>query len=132
MSSIAPFYVDRLMSRRAGFRAKISNAYYVFIEGERWPVDGPFADKAIAFRRATIMKHEHEQNKGQSKTHEATRTNPTTGEVETRTFTQAEWKARDKSEGWTRPDDVDGDEAEDGAADEPSDPGGDPGSTPVA
>lgn len=43
--------------------------------------------------------------KGQDKVHTATRTNPDTGEVETKDFTQAEWRARNKSEGWTRPDD---------------------------
>lgn len=42
---------------------------------------------------------------GQQKTHEATRTNPVTGEKETRTFTQEEWRNRDKSEGWERPED---------------------------
>lgn len=48
-------------------------------------------------------------NKGQQKSHVATRTNPTTGEVEQRTFTQQEWRNRDKTEGWERPD---GDEDE--------------------
>lgn len=48
---------------------------------------------------------EPSKNPGQSKSHTATRTNPTTGEVETRVFTQEEWRRRDKSEGWTRPDD---------------------------
>lgn len=57
------------------------------------------------------------QAPGLQKSHEATRTNPETGQVETRQFTQAEWKARNRSEGWERPD---GDEAE---ADEPGDPG---------
>jgi len=40
--------------------------------------------------------------KGQEKLHTATRTDSVTGEVETKVFTQAEWKARDKAEGWTR------------------------------
>jgi hypothetical protein len=42
-------------------------------------------------------------NKGQSKVHTAKRTNPETGQPETREFTQEEWRNRDKSEGWTRP-----------------------------
>jgi hypothetical protein len=40
---------------------------------------------------------------GQSKVHTATRVNPTTQETESRDFTQEEWRNRDKSEGWTRP-----------------------------
>jgi len=44
--------------------------------------------------------------KGQEKLHAATRTDAVTGEVETKVFTQAEWKARDKAEGWTRDDGV--------------------------
>jgi hypothetical protein len=44
-----------------------------------------------------------DQNRGQQKVHTATRTNPDTGQPETRDFTQAEWRERDKSEGWTRP-----------------------------
>ena len=39
---------------------------------------------------------------GQKKSHEATRT-LADGTVETRTFTQEEWRNRDKSEGWERP-----------------------------
>lgn len=44
---------------------------------------------------------------GLSKTHTATRTNPDTGATESKDFTQQEWKDRDKSEGWTRPDEAD-------------------------
>lgn len=48
--------------------------------------------------------------KGYDKPKEATRVNPTTGETETRTFAnQDEWKKRDKTEGWERPE---GDDAE--------------------
>jgi hypothetical protein len=53
-----------------------------------------------------------DENKGQQKQHVATRVNPTTGETETKTFTQQEWRQRDKSEGWSRP------ESEDEGADE--------------
>jgi hypothetical protein len=40
-------------------------------------------------------------NKGQSKTHMATRTLPD-GTVETQGFTQEEWRDRDKAAGWVR------------------------------
>ena len=50
--------------------------------------------------------------KGQEKLHTATRTDSVTGEVETKVFTQTEWKARDKSEGWTRDDSLEDDEPE--------------------
>ena len=40
---------------------------------------------------------------GQQKSHVATRVNPATGQQETKTFTQEEWRNRDKSEGWNRP-----------------------------
>jgi hypothetical protein len=49
------------------------------------------------------MANPHDSNKGQQKSHVATRTNPTTGEVEQREFTQQEWRNRDKTEGWERP-----------------------------
>lgn len=51
---------------------------------------------------------------GQQKTHTATRPNPTdpAGAPETREFTQEEWRNRDKSEGWTRPEDSGTDSAE--------------------
>ena len=45
---------------------------------------------------------------GQQKSHTATRVNPETGQTETREFTQAEWRDRDKAEGWTRPDEAEG------------------------
>lgn len=55
---------------------------------------------------------------GQQKIHTATRVNPATGETETREFTQEQWRARDKSEGWTRP------EGEDEAAEGSEPPAG--------
>lgn len=54
-------------------------------------------------------------NRGQEKVHEAV--NPTTGEK--RTFTQREWRERDKSEGWERPDADVQDEPEGDDADVP-------------
>lgn len=47
---------------------------------------------------------------GQQKTHTATRVNPDTGQTEIKEFTQEQWRNRNKSEGWTRPDD-EGDES---------------------
>lgn len=47
---------------------------------------------------------------GLQKTHTLSRTNPETGEVETRDVTQQEWKNEGKalrSEGWARPEDED-------------------------
>lgn len=67
-----------------------------------------------------------DENRGQSKVHEAHRTNPDTGQPETKTFTQAEWKQRDKSEGWSR-DDMDAD-----GPDDAPDADDDPGETPQA
>jgi hypothetical protein len=40
---------------------------------------------------------------GQQKTHTAIRVNPATGATETQEFTQEQWRQRDKSAGWTRP-----------------------------
>jgi hypothetical protein len=56
---------------------------------------------------------------GQQQVHTATRTNPATGEIETREFTQEQWRARDKADGWTRPEDdgTDSDEPTDGGSD---------------
>lgn len=51
------------------------------------------------------MTDEKKTAPGQQKVHTATRINPETGAVETRDFTQEEWRNRDKSEGWTRPED---------------------------
>jgi len=51
------------------------------------------------------------ENKGQEKVHGATRIHPD-GSVEAKDFTQTEWKARDKSEGWTRDDGEDVEEPE--------------------
>ena len=43
-----------------------------------------------------------DKGKGQEKLHQATRTNPETGETESKEFTQTEWRDRDKAAGWTR------------------------------
>lgn len=61
------------------------------------------------------------QAAGQQKVHTATRVNPDTGETESKDFDQAAWRARDKSEGWTRPE---GDEegGETGGGETPIDP----------
>jgi hypothetical protein len=50
---------------------------------------------------------------GQGKTHTATRVNPDTGVSESKDFTQAEWRARDKTEGWERLDGVEDDTTDD-------------------
>ena len=66
-----------------------------------------------------------EQNQGQSKSHEATRLNPVSGQTESKSFTQEEWRQRDKTEGWERPDEVEdtGEEVEtDGGDDEADEP----------
>jgi hypothetical protein len=70
----------------------------------------------------TTKRDESKTPAGQQKSHTATRTNPDTGATETREFTQAEWRARNKSEGWTRPD-------EDESEDEPEPPAPSGGTT---
>lgn len=77
----------------------------------------------------TTMKPE--QAPGQQKPHDATRTNPTTGEIENRTFTQEEWRNRDKAEGWTRPDGEEIDGSEPNPGDAPEAPDTPEGSTPA-
>jgi hypothetical protein len=55
------------------------------------------------------------RGRGLDKEHEISRTNPETGEIETRTITQREWKDNGKTlraEGWTRPEDEDEGEGE--------------------
>jgi hypothetical protein len=51
---------------------------------------------------------------GQQKTHTATRINPESGVSESKDFTQAEWRQRDKTAGWTRPDGVEDDDEDGG------------------
>jgi hypothetical protein len=72
-------------------------------------------DADLIIQRVKEADMAKDQNQGQQKPHEATRTNPTTGEVETRTFTQEEWRNRDKTEGWTRPDEAEGDTTDEGS-----------------
>lgn len=48
MNLPSPLYVDRLMSKRPGFRAKISRGYYVFEEGRAFPILGPFDNRREA------------------------------------------------------------------------------------
>jgi hypothetical protein len=94
-------YIDRLMHKRPGFRAKISRDWYVFEEGRVMPILGPFPNRRVA----TMAKDETTKtNRGQEKTH--TVTNPDGSTVE---MTQKEWRERDKSLGQTRPD---GDDSE--------------------
>lgn len=50
---------------------------------------------------------------GLDKEHEITRTNPDTGEEETRTITQREWRDEGRllrEQGWTRPEDEEGED----------------------
>lgn len=62
------------------------------------------------------------RGKGLDKEHEITRTNPETGEMETRTITQREWKDSGRqlrASGWTRPEDEEVIEGEEGEPEVP-------------